>query len=324
MMNDIFVFIEHFKGKVSDITYMCLAQAQLMAKSFNCKVIAVLLGSRVEELSKDILADDVLIVDHASFGDVVYDEFVSALASMILDKKPGMVIFGDTSVGSDIAGGLSARLNIPLVSFCKEIKVENGKPRFVAQICGGKIFTEGELGEETSLVTLLPGKFKVNEGQAKTQPKVTSYPLPALPKSRMKLQEMIMPSGEDLDISKEKVLVAIGRGIENKDNVALVQELADALSGALCGSRPVIDQGWLAPSRLVGKSGKSVKPKIYLALGISGAPEHVEAIEESEMIIAVNTDPNAPIFDIAKYGITENLLDFTEELIQSIQEVKGA
>jgi electron transfer flavoprotein alpha subunit len=139
----------------------------------------------------------------------------------------------------------------------------------------------------------------------------------------MKLKEIIMPSGEDIDISKEDVLVAIGRGIENEDNVALAKELANALGGALCGSRPVIDQGWLPKSRLVGKSGKSVKPKLYLALGISGAPEHVEAIEESDLIIAVNSDENAPIFNIAQYGVTEHLMDVSRELIQSIQEAKG-
>ena len=323
-MADIFVFIEHFQGKVSDISYMGLAQAQTIAKPLGSKVVAVLLGSKVDILSNDLLADEILVVDHPSLANVVYDEYVSTLAGMILDKKPGLVIFGDTSVGSDIASGLSVRLNLPLVSFCKEVKIESAKLRFVTQICGGKIFAEGAFPEGTSLVTLLPGKFKVNEGQAKIQPKVTSYPLPVQPKSRMKLKDMVLPSGEDLDITKEKVLVAVGRGIENEDNIGLVQELADALGGALCASRPVIDQGWLAPSRLVGKSGKTVKPKIYLALGISGAPEHVEAIGESEMIIAVNTDPNAPIFNIAKYGTTENLLDLSEELIQSIQEAKGA
>ena len=323
-MSDIFVFIEHFQGKVSDISYVGLAQAQYIAMALGSKVVAVLLGSKIGSLEKDLLADEVLVVDHASLANVVYDEYVSILASMILDKKPGLVIFGDTSVGSDIAGGLSGRLNISHVSFCKEIKVESGKLRFVTQICGGKIFAEGAIPEGTSLVTLLPGKFKVSEGQAKTQPKVTSYPLPAQPKSRIKLKEIVLPSGEDLDITKEKLLVAVGRGIENKDNISLLQELADALGGALCASRPVIDQGWLAPSRLVGKSGKTVKPKIYMALGISGAPEHVEAIGESDMIIAVNTDPNAPIFNIAKYGTTENLLDLSEELIQSIQVAKGA
>ena len=322
-MNDIFVFIEHFQGAVSDISFVCLAQAQNIARSVGSKVIAVLFGEHVESLAQNLLADEVLTVDHASLKDFLYDEYTSVLSSMISDRKPGLMIFGDTSVGSDLAGGLSARLDLPLVSFCKEIKVDGGKLRFVTQICGGKIFAEGDLPAGTTLVTLLPGTFKPNEGQSKTAPQKNTYPLPLIAKSRTKLIEIVMPSGEDLDITKEKILVSIGRGIENADNVTFAQELADELGGALCASRPVIDQGWLPTSRLVGKSGKTVKPKLYLALGISGAPEHVEAIGGSDMIIAVNTDPNAPIFNIAKYGTTEDLLDFSKELIQSIQEIKG-
>ena len=117
-----------------------------------------------------------------------------------------------------------------------------------------------------------------------------------------------------MDISKESLLIAVGRGIQNKDNIALAEDLAKAMGGVVTGSRPVIDQGWLAASRLVGKSGKHVKPKIYLALGISGAPEHVEAITDSDTIIAVNTDPAAPIFNIAKYGVEVDMFDLIEAL----------
>jgi len=323
-MAEILVFIEHFQGKVSDISYISLAHAHTLATSIGGKVIGVLLGSGIEPAAKDLLADEVLMIDDPSLADFIYDDHVAALAALINEKQPRFMIFGDTSIGSDVAGGLSARLKIPLLSFCKEFIVEGGVPKFVAQICGGKILVEGGFPEGTSLVTMLPGKFKVNDGQSASPPKVTLYPLPSKEKPRLKLLEMILPSDEDVDISKEKILVAVGRGIENQDNVDMVKELADALGGVLCASRPVIDQGWLSSSRLVGKSGKKVKPKLYLAMGISGAPEHVEAISDSEMIIAVNTDPRAPIFNVARFGTTENLLDLTDELILSIQEAKGA
>jgi electron transfer flavoprotein alpha subunit len=322
-MSDIFVFVEHFQGAVSDITFVCLAQAQHIAKSNGGKVVALLLGHDVETLSGVLNADEVISLDHESLQEFTYDPFMSVLAQIIDEKKPGLIIFGDTSIGSDLAGGLSARLDLPLISFCKEIKSEDSTLRFVAQICGGKIFAEGELPDSTVLVTLLPGKFKVEDGQTKTAPKVTPYPIQPLETSRITLKDIILPSGEDVDISKEGVLIAIGRGIENEDNIEIVRELAEELGGELCASRPVIDQDWLPLSRLVGKSGKTVKPKFYLALGLSGAPEHVESIDGSELIIAVNTDPNAPIFSMAKYGVTEDLLDVSEELIQSIQEMKG-
>jgi electron transfer flavoprotein alpha subunit len=324
MMSDIFVYAEHFQGKVSDITYIGLAQAKSIAKVKGSKVVAILLGYGVESLAADLLADETLVVDHESLKDFSPDEYAEVLGSIIHERKPELVIFGDTSMGSDLTGALSVKLDLPLVSFCKETKVEGGKTRFVSQICGGKILVEGELQHGTSLVMLLSGKFKVEEGKSSSAPKISILDLPELPASRIHLKEVLIPSDEDVDISKEKILVAIGRGIENEDNVELAQELADALGGTLCASRPVIDRGYLPTSRLVGKSGKSVKPKLYLALGISGAQEHVEAIEDSDMIIAVNTDENAPIFNIAKYGITEDLLDVSEELIRSLQEAKGA
>jgi electron transfer flavoprotein alpha subunit len=321
-MNDIYVYVEHFRNSVPDITYMSLAQARVMAQTTGGKVIALLLGSNASGLANTLAADEVFYIDHASLAEYSYDAYVKVLAGIISEKKPRAVLFGDTSIGSDVAGGLSARLSLPLVSFCKEIKVSGGL-KYVTQICGGKIFTEGSLPVETTLVTLLPGVFKSEQGQSASAPTLTTLPAPDLGGLRVTLKEFIEPSGEDVDISREKILVAVGRGIENQDNIETVQELADVLGGTLCASRPVVDQGWLPTTRLVGKSGKTVKPKLYLAMGISGAPEHVESISASDLIIAVNTDANAPIFNMAKYGTTEDLLDFTEELISAIKEAKG-
>jgi electron transfer flavoprotein alpha subunit len=140
---------------------------------------------------------------------------------------------------------------------------------------------------------------------------------------RVKVKEYVEPAMGDVDIAKEPILVAVGRGVQNKDNLESAEELAKALGGVVCASRPVIDQGWLPLTRLVGKSGKRVKAKLYLALGISGAPEHVEAVTDSEMIIAINTDPAAPIFDIAKYGATVDMLDLAPVLTEKVQEAKG-
>ncbi len=141
---------------------------------------------------------------------------------------------------------------------------------------------------------------------------------------RVTLANYIEPESGDVDIAKEPVLVSVGRGIQNQDNIVLAEDLAKALGGAVSGSRPVIDQGWLATSRLVGKSGKHVKPKIYLALGISGAPEHAEAITDSNTIIAINTDPAAPIFNIAKYGAEIDLFDLVEVLTAQVKAAKGS
>jgi electron transfer flavoprotein alpha subunit len=321
-MSDIHVFIEHFQGKVADISYICLAQAKEIAGKSGSKVVAVLMGDNVEKLSKNLLADEILLVEQDTLKDLNYTAYVTALTQIIQEKKPSLVLLGDTSVGSDLAGGLSFRTGLPLVSFCTEILPGAGLT-YVAQICSGKINVQGALPTDGVIVTMLPGKYKPENGQSATAPAVTKYPVSQLESGGIVMKEIILPSGDDLDISKEKILVAVGRGIENEDNVGLAQELADALGGVLCASRPVVDQGWIPTTRLVGKSGKTVKPKLYLALGISGAPEHVEAIGQSEMVIAVNTDPKAPIFDYARYGTTEDLMDVSEELIRSIEELKG-
>jgi len=145
-----------------------------------------------------------------------------------------------------------------------------------------------------------------------------------LTETRITFKQYIEPEMGDVDITKETVLIAVGRGIQNQDNLPLVEELARALHGAVCGSRPVIDQGWLPTTRLVGKSGKTVKPMVYLALGISGAPEHVEGMADSEVIIAINTDPTAPIFEVAKYGATVDLFDLIPALIEQLKLAKSA
>ena len=145
---------------------------------------------------------------------------------------------------------------------------------------------------------------------------------PQLEELRVTLKGYIEPEIDDVDISKEPVLVAVGRGLQNEDDIELAEELAEALGGTICASRPLVDQGWLPTTRLVGKSGKQVNPKLYLAMGISGAPEHSEAITNSDLIVAVNTDPTAPIFDIAQYGIEADMFDLLPVLTEKIMEVK--
>jgi electron transfer flavoprotein alpha subunit len=171
---------------------------------------------------------------------------------------------------------------------------------------------------------MIPGEYQVEAGKAASPPVAEWLPFPEISDIRTSVKQYIVPEAGDVDISKEEILVSIGRGIQNQDNLELAQELADALGGVLVASRPVVDQGWLPISRLVGKSGKKVKPKLYLALGISGAPEHVEALSDSEVILAVNTDPQAPIFNVAKFGTTVDLLDLVPVLTEKIQLSKSS
>jgi electron transfer flavoprotein alpha subunit len=167
---------------------------------------------------------------------------------------------------------------------------------------------------------MIPGAYKAEQGRSASPAVVVRASTPALEKPPVQFERYIEPVVSDVDISKEPFLISVGRGIQNQENLEMIRELADALGGTICASRPVVDQGWLPSSRLVGKSGKRVKPGLYLALGISGATEHVEAITDSQIIIAINTDPLAPIFNIAKYGATVDLLDLVPALTEAVRQ----
>jgi electron transfer flavoprotein alpha subunit len=313
---DFYVVVEHLRGQVADITYIMLAAAKAASGD---RVSAILLGSDAKGLAADLLADEVLYVDDPVLREFTPDAYEAVLGEIIKEKQPRCVLFGNTSMGADIAGALSVRLGLPLVSAVQQLTADC---RFVCQVCGGKIMAEGELPSPTALITVTPGGYKPEEGKAGSPPPVVETKAPKTETPRFTLAEYIEPDSSDVDISKEQLLIAVGRGIQNKDNISLAEDLAKAVGGTVCGSRPVVDQGWLATSRLVGKSGKHVKPKIYLALGISGAPEHAEAIMDSDVIIALNTDPAAPIFDLAKYGAEADIFDVLPPLTAKIEEAK--
>jgi electron transfer flavoprotein alpha subunit len=328
MNNDTYVVIEHLRGQVAEISYVMLAGARDLAKEMGGSVVAVLLGHNAQGLAENpstisgqyLAADKVIYIDHPSLADFTSDAYQKALSSLIKNDQPRAVLFGSTSIGTDLASTLSIKLGLPMVSSCRSFSA-GGK--FASQICGGKIMAEGDLPGPTALVTMVPGGYKADQGQSTKSVAITQAETPAMESLRVTLDKYIEPASGDVDIAKEPVLVSVGRGIQNKDNIILAEDLAKALGGTVSGSRPVIDQGWLATSRLVGKSGKHVKPKIYLALGISGAPEHAEAITDSNTIIAINTDPAAPIFNIAKYGAEIDLFDLVEVLTAQIKAAKG-
>jgi electron transfer flavoprotein alpha subunit len=319
----IYVLIEHVRGQVSDISYLMLAAAHAIAEEIDGSVVAVLLSHNEQELANDLSANRVLYFDHPALADFSPSAYQRVLGDLVYENKPRLVLFGDTTMGADVAAPLSARLCLPLVSYCRSIHVQDGILKFTSQICGGKIIAEGELPGPTALVTMIPGAFKADLGHSPQPPVVVwATPSSSLDDLPVRFNRYIEPNISDVDIAKEPILISVGRGIQNQDNLPIAQELADALGGVVCASRPVIDQGWLPTTRLVGKSGKRVKPKMYLALGISGATEHVEAIADSEMIIAINTDPDAPIFNLAKYGATVDLFDLLPVLTENVKLAK--
>ncbi len=215
-------------------------------------------------------ADRIVLVDDPLLAAYAPEPFVAALQEVVAAEQPSVVLIGATSIGWDLAPLLAARLDLPLVTGCKAIQAEGQKLRVTASFCGGKMTAQVLAPTSPAIVMVLPGSFRPNgeAGKAVVQQRKLAAPLSS---GAVNFQQWILPEGGDLDITQQEILVAVGRGIQQKENLEVAEELAQALGGALCASRPVIDQGWLPATRQVGKSGMTVKPRCFLALGISGA-----------------------------------------------------
>jgi len=320
MNKDILVVIEHIRGEVADISYMMIAAARQLAETTEGEVLAVLMGSGVENLAGNLAADKVIYFEDPQLADFTSGTYQQTLEILISEVNPRAVILGHTSIGMEVASLLSAKSDLPIVSSCLRFSGDNGSVKFTSQLYGGKILAEGLIPEPTALLTMVPGGYKPEEGQSSTPPQVINAVPPQFGDLKISVKQYIEPETGDVDITSEPLLIAVGRGIQLEDNIEIAEELAEAIGGVVCASRPVVDQGWLPTSRLVGKSGYRVKPKVYLALGISGAPEHTEGIAGSETIIAINTDPAAPIFNIAKYGVVEDIFDLVPVLTEKLEE----
>ncbi|MDH3500107.1 MAG: electron transfer flavoprotein subunit alpha/FixB family protein, partial [Acidimicrobiia bacterium] len=202
--------------------------------------------------------------------------------------------------------------DLPLVSYCQAVNAAGGLSA-TCQLYAGKLEADVEVEGQRAVFALLAGAGDADAGRAAGSGAVETLDLGA-PAPGMELLGLSEPDAGDIDITTQEVLVVVGRGIESEDNIAEAVELAEALGGAVAASRPIVDQGWLPKTRQVGKSGLTVKPKVYLALGVSGAPEHIEGMRDASTIIAVNTDARAPIFGVAHYGWVGDLFDLLPEL----------
>jgi len=318
MTQDIYLLIEHIQGQVSDISYILAAAAKELAAKENASVVGILFGSGAENLKDTLALDKVIYCDHDSLAEFTSDAYKRTLTALLGEYSPRALFFGNTTLGADVSSSIATHMKFPIINSCIKISDSGG---IISQICGGKIMVDSKLADGTTLVTMNPGGYKPEEGQGSPGETIT-FNAPDLEGLKVKLTQFIEPDAGDVDIGQEKVLVAIGRGIQTEDNIELADELAALLGGTVCASRPVIDQGWLPTSRLVGRSGKSVKPDLYLSLGISGATEHIEAITDSKTIIAINSDPDAPIFDIAQYGIEVDLFDLIDPLLEQLGSAK--
>jgi electron transfer flavoprotein alpha subunit len=316
-MNSVLVYVETSEGKVSPITFELLGAARALGGD----VEALLAGDAdPSELGG---ADTVIRIEHPALTPYVPEAHVAVLAEAIGRRKPRAVLVGNTSVGIDLAAGAAAATDMPLVSYCVGLEAEDGALIAHSQLYGGKIVATTRT-DAPAIFAVVAGSFPEAEGRSGGKGGRESMEAPpALGSLRTRFIGASAPAGEGVDITKADKLVSVGRGIGGPENIELAQELAQALGAELSASRPVCDSGWLPKARQVGKSGMTVKPKLYFAAGISGAPEHLEGMRNAGLIVAVNSDANAPIFKVAHYGTTSDLFDLLPALTEKLKTKAG-
>lgn len=313
MSNDIFVITEQIDGTFADISFEMVGKAKELTTSWGGQTLAVVLGSGA---SADVFtSDSTLCIDDPNLVQFNPEAYGKVIEALVQERSPRLVMFGWTATGMDVAAWLSARTGKPCVAYAKDLCIENNTLIVNSQVYGGKMIAEVAPEGDLAIVACVAGAFSADAGRGSAP--ATSMPSPiSLDELKIKFVEAIKPAGGDVDITAQDKLVSIGRGIGGKENIELAEELAEKLGAVVSASRPVVDAGWLPRTRQVGKSGLKVKPKLYLMLGISGAPEHLEGMKSAELIIAVNTDKKAPIFNVAHYGATADLFEVAEAMLE--------
>jgi len=321
-MADIFVVIEHRLGELREISLQMLTKADELGRKLSAGVTAVLLAGPEDGFENEIAvrADRLIVCRHDRLKNYDSDWSKELLSRIIAEHQPFLTLIGHTPWGLDLAPALAVKTGRPLATDCLEIAVTDGRPEVIRQIYGGKMFSRIAFQEAPGyLIMVRPGAFPAEQIQ-RGPAQVVKLEVPSdLAPSRREVFEYVDSSAGEVDITQAELLVSIGRGVGDEENILLVKELADLMGGTLSCSRPVVDKHWLSKAHQVGTSGKSVKPKVYLALGISGAFQHLAGIGGAGVVLAVNKDDKAPIFRRADYGAVADLFEVIEALKEKLK-----
>jgi len=324
-MREIIVLAEHRRGELRDVTWEMLTKGRQLGESLGAEIGVALLGKGVGQLAEALKpkAHRVLVIEDHRLEAYNSETYEKALSQLITERKPILTLIGHTAMGMDFAPSLAAHLKMPLATDCIGIDGTGESLSLTRQLYGGKVnATVSFLKKGPYMVTVRSGAFPALEKEA-LPGEIRELPSPLSDEglARRFLQFVEAAVGE-VDITQADILVSVGRGIKEADNIPMVKELADAIGGTLSCSRPVVDKKWLPKDRQVGTSGKTVKPKVYIAIGISGAFQHVAGMKGSGTVIAINKDPKAPIFGVATYGIVADLFKIVPVLREKIKGMK--
>ena len=322
-MNGLYVVLEDREGRIGRISWEAVAAGELLARQTGAKANVIVIGSQTEHLASEAVrkvAGKVMRIEHPLLGQYTADGFSLALEQFIRAESPDYLVFPHTYQVRDYVPALAARLGKVLIG--DVIGIEDG-PAFTRQLMQGRLSgSYRPAGAGPCFISVQSGAFRadtIESASAEVSTFVTTIE-PA--RIRTRPGKPFREAAQTVDLGSAQMIVAVGRGIKEADNLPMVQDLAAALSAEIAASRPICDNGWLPIERQVGSSGQTVAPKLYLALGISGAIQHLVGMKGSQCIVAVNKDPEAPIFEVADYGIVGDLFEVVPALTEAIKAAR--
>lgn len=333
----VYIFAQQVDNEISPIAYELLGKAKDLAADLGTEVTAVLLGAGVKALADSLAeygADKVIVVDSPVLETYRTEPYTQALAAVINEYKPEIMLVGATAIGRDLGPRVSARVGTGLTADCTVLEIgdfplnpmpnreqKHNQLLMTRPAFGGNtIATIACPDNRPQMATVRPGVMQKTEPVKGAKAEIIEFN-PVLEENNcyVEILDVVKEVTETVDIQAAKILVSGGRGVGSKENFKLLEELADAIGGTVSCSRAVVDNGWLPKDLQVGQTGKTVRPNVYFAIGISGAIQHAAGMEESDIIIAINKDPSAPIFDVADYGIVGDLNKIVPMLTEAIK-----
>jgi electron transfer flavoprotein alpha subunit len=328
----ILLITEQRDAKWNKVSFETLTAAQQIAQQTSGSISAVVIGKNIAALAEELASsqlDEVLAIDHPLLENYTPDGFTIALRQAIEAANPDLVLMPHTYEVRDFAPKLAASLGRGMIGDCIGYRHENGKLIFVRQMFQGRTVADVVFeGSAPWLATFQAGAFRGDLAAKRTdgsKAPVNALAVELKPEQiRTKPGELFREAKQAVDLTQAPILVSVGRGIKAPENIAIAQKLAALLGAELSASRPICDEGWLPMDRQIGSSGQTVAPKLYLALGISGAIQHVVGMKGSRTIVAVNKDANAPIFEVADYGVVGDLFEIVPALIEELEKSKSA
>ena len=338
----VFVFAQQVDNKLNGIALELVGKGKDLAKDLGTEVTAVLIGSDVMSLTKELAeygADRIIVVDDPELKEYRTEPYAHALAEVIKKYKPEIMLVGATAIGRDLGPRVSARIHTGLTADCTQLEIGDfpinpipGREQLHNQLLmtrpafgGNTIATIACPNFRPQMATVRPGVMQKAERVEGAQAVIEEFNPGFVPNNKyVEILDIVKAVSDVEDIMDAKILVSGGRGVGSAENFKLLDDLAEALGGTVSCSRAVVDAGWKPKDLQVGQTGKTVRPHVYFAIGISGAIQHVAGMEESDIIIAINKDESAPIFDVADYGVVGDLNKIVPVLTQKIKEAKAA